>query len=378
MKILLVPFLLFVNFIFAQSETEKKFLEVTDFTVTGHPKQYIKVKLYLEDAYYKQFELYIEPVSKYGAFDITKRNAGLTGTVSRNGSVDLTNKIEYDLDYKYGYDNQKLETVQYGPFDWWSPVEYIRISFVQEDILNHSRLTVIGKIKGRPVVVTINLNNKELHQYVKKSLEPTKEELEAKAKLIAKEIAKQDSIKKADEEFKLKYGYLFTGTGKPDKFTLNNIDDFIANFNHGNKIPEDAVFYYNFQNYTNSPNCIILKTNKAAVFYDWQKIESSVEIGVLPKGKLVRVRVGEVLIIRKGGKKYVPVSLELNDPWWMCQKPKYQLQDRINGRILLEDLEFGNASDIENFKAQLKEFDLIQRNSWKGIKIPCEEIAPKN
>ena len=62
----------------------------------------------------------------------------------------------------------------------------------------------------------------------------------------------------------------------------------------------------------------------------------------------------------------------------MCQKPKYQLQDRINGRILLEDLEFGNASDIENFKAQLKEFDLIQRNSWKGIKIPCEEIAPKN
>ena len=377
MKILLVPFLLFVNFIFAQSETEKKFLEVTDFTVTGHPKQYIKVKLYLEDAYYKQFELYIEPVSKYGAFDITKRNAGLTGTVSRNGSVDLTNKIEYDLDYKYGYDNQKLETVQYGPFDWWSPVEYIRISFVQEDILNHSRLTVIGKIKGRPVVVTINLNNKELHQYVKKSLEPTKEELEAKAKLIAKEIAKQDSIKKADEEFKLKYGYLFTGTGKPDKFTLNNIDDFIANFNHGNKIPEDAVFYYNYQQFWNGYNRIILKTNKPAVFYKIS-VNDSEKLGVLPKGKLVELEVNGINWHRNGGKKYVMVELDFNDPWWkLCHKQEYWFG---MGYILMEDLEFGNASDLENFKAQQKEFKSIQIHGFKEneIKILCEEIAPKN
>jgi len=381
MKNILFPLLLLVNFVFAQSDTEKKFIEITDFTVTGHPKAYLKVKLYFEnDKYYKTFELYIEPVSKYGGFDITKRNAGLTGTISRNGSVDLSNKIEYDLDYQYGYDNQKLKTVQYGPLDWWSSMDYIHRSGVMpEDILNHSRLTVIGKIKGSRVVIIINLNNKDLHQYVKKSLEPTKEEEEAKAKVIADE----DSIRKADEEFRSKYGYLFTISGtttKPDKFTLDNIDNFIVNFNHGNKIPMDAIFNYNSgQSSTiGTPNCIILKTNKEAVFYDWQKIESSVEIGVLPKGKLIRVHLGGAIIRQIGAKKYVSVSLEINDPWCYCQKPKYQLQDRINGLILLESLEFGNASDIEDFRAQVKEFGVIQRNSWKGIKIPCEEIVPKN
>ena len=142
----------------------------------------------------------------------------------------------------------------------------------------------------------------------------------------------------------------------------------------------DAIFNYNSgQSSTiGTPNCIILKTNKAAVFYDWRKIESSVEIGVLPKGKLIRVHLDGAIIKQIGAKKYINVSLELNDPWWICQKPKYQLQDRINGLILLESLEFGNASDIEDFRAQVKEFGVIQRNSWKGIKIPCEEIVPKN
>ena len=89
---------------------------------------------------------------------------------------------------------------------------------------------------------------------------------EAKAKVIADE----DSIRKADEEFRSKYGYLFTISGtttKPDKFTLDNIDNFITNFNHGNKIPMDAIFNDNPSRiYIVYPNCVILKTNKEVIF----------------------------------------------------------------------------------------------------------------
>ena len=72
------------------------------------------------------------------------------------------------------------------------------------------------------------------------------------------------------------------------------------------------------------------------------------------------------------------VQLDFNDPWWkLCHKQEYWFGI---GYILMEDLEFGNASDLENFKAQQKEFKSIQIHGFKEneIKILCEEIAPKN
>jgi len=400
MKIILSIFFFFsYTHMLSQVQHEPSIPEsftITDYSITGLTKKHVLIvanysdySIYIHQTSANEkagIEFYVSLDEKYNLFDLNKEITGATGNTSFGSTTLRYDKNTY-IKYKYGYDNEELMNDNYNNY-YDNNKNKILIAEPESSLLKHLSFTIQVKVDNQIVKFRINLNNPAFHQFLlrcktytdfKKAQENAasiaKEE-EAKAKVIAEE----DSIRKAYEEFRSKYGYLFTSLGtKPDKFILDNIDVFIANFNHGNKIPMDAIFNDNPSRiYIVYPNCVILKTNKAAVFYDRRKIESSVEIGVLPKGKLIKVQLGEARIRQIGAKKYLSVSLELNDPWWICQKPKYQLQDQVNGLILLESLEFGNASDIEDFRAQVKEFGVIQRNSWKGIKIPCEEIVPKN
>ena len=268
-----------------------------------------------------------------------------------------------------------------------------RIVFGESEtaLIKHTELVIQAKVDNQFVKLRINLKNPLFHQFLQnckaytvfKKAQEKAGEIAKEEKTKAEELAKEDAKKKAedaaDENFRLNYGYLFNGLQSSKSvsiYTLNKVDSFLVNFNHG-KIPVEAIFNIvsdeSFMHHPEYPGDIILKTNKEVIFYDWQKIQPLGEIGVLPKGKLIRLKLWVSYIRHIAGKAYVNISLAMYDPWISCIKPKYQGQDLINGLVPLESLEFGNAADIADYRIQVKEY---ARNGMKGIKKPCAEIMP--